>query len=136
MGACSAKSAASDPKSVDEVIARVVKTKGATLDLSAAPAGSDAPPGLLHRCGLSLDGEVPEAVYGASSVTTLSLKCGALPVLSPSVARLSRLAVLDVSENALASLPAELGALVASASSSARGPTGPEAVAVAVAART
>ena len=111
MGACSAKSAASDPKSVDEVIARVVKTKGATLDLSAAPAGSDAPPGLLHRCGLSLGGEVPEAVYGASSVTTLSLKCGALPVLSPSVARLSRLAVLDVSENALASLPAELGAL-------------------------
>ncbi|KAK7250123.1 hypothetical protein SO694_00006332 [Aureococcus anophagefferens] len=110
MGACSAKSAASDPKSVDEVIARVVKTKGATLDLSAAPAGSDAPPGLLHRCGLSLGGEVPEAVYGASSVTTLSLKTGSRAPPAE-LGALACLATLDVSENKLATLPAEVGKL-------------------------
>ena len=98
-------------KTVAEVIERVEKSKSATLDLSAAPAGADTPAGLLHDLGLSLEGAVPEEAFAATWVASVSFKCNQLGALSPRVAAFSALVTLDVSENALTRLPAEVGKL-------------------------
>ena len=68
-------------------------------------AGADAPAGKLCELGLSLKGKVPDAAWACVGVTTLSLKGNHLGSLSPKLAQLSALRVLDVSENGLTALP-------------------------------
>ena len=68
-------------------------------------AGADGPAGKLCELGLSLKGKVPDAAWACVGVTTLSLKGNHLGSLSPKLAQLSALRVLDVSENGLTALP-------------------------------
>ena len=110
---CAASSTAQKGPSVDSIIASVHKKSDATLDLSAAPKSADAPAGALAVLGLSMDGKVPDAAWACVGVTTLSLKGNHLGSLSPKLAQLSALRVLDVSENGLTSLPEGLAALEA-----------------------
>ena len=76
-------------------------------------AGADAPAGKLAELGLSLNGKVPDAAWACVGVTTLSLKGNHLGSLSPKLAQLSALRVLDVSENGLTALPEGVAALEA-----------------------
>mmetsp|Transcript_18773 Transcript_18773/g.58637 ORF Transcript_18773/g.58637 Transcript_18773/m.58637 type:complete len:380 (-) Transcript_18773:61-1200(-) len=99
---------------VESIIADVHSHKGATLDLSSAPATADAPAGKLKELDLALaNGKVPDSAWACVSATSLSLKANGLPALSPKIAQLSNLRTLDVSENALSALPEGLGALEA-----------------------
>ena len=108
---CAASKAPPKRDPVEELIEEVHAQQGresgggATLDLSAAPATPDAPAGKLAELGLSLNGKVPDAAWACVGVTTLSLKGNHLGSLSPKLAQLSALRVLDVSENGLTALP-------------------------------
>ena len=110
---CAASKAPPKRDPVEELIEEVHAQQGresgggVTLDLSAAPAGADAPAGKLAELGLSLNGKVPDAAWACVGVTTLSLKGNHLGSLSPKLAQLSALRVLDVSENGLTALPDE-----------------------------
>ena len=99
---CAASKAPPKRDPVEELIEEVHAQQGresgggVTLDLSAAPAGADAPAGKLAELGLSLNGKVPDAAWACVGVTTLSLKGNHLGSLSPKLAQLSALRVLDV----------------------------------------
>ena len=116
---CAASKAPPKRDPVEELIEEVHAQQGresgggVTLDLSAAPASADAPAGKLCELGLSLKGKVPDAAWACVGVTTLSLKGNHLGSLSPKLAQLSALRVLDVSENGLTALPEGVAALEA-----------------------
>ena len=98
---CAASKAPPKRDPVEELIEEVHAQQGresgggVTLDLSAAPATPDAPAGKLAELGLSLNGKVPDAAWACVGVTTLSLKGNHLGSLSPKLAQLSALRVLD-----------------------------------------